>query len=43
LPSLILMLGDLGLSHEDVYGHCEFSDTKTCPNIDPALLRLVCH
>lgn len=42
LPSLILTLGDLGLSIDDVYGHCEFSDHKTCPNIDPLLLRTCC-
>lgn len=42
LPSLILTLGDLGISCDDVYGHCEFNMHKTCPNIDPKLLRLRC-
>ena len=38
LPNLLLMLGDLGLETEDIHGHCEFSK-KTCPNIDPRLIR----
>lgn len=40
LPNLLIMLRDLGIGREDVYGHCEFSKYKTCPNIDPRLIRL---
>jgi N-acetylmuramoyl-L-alanine amidase len=40
LPNLLLMLGDLGLEAQDIHGHCEFSK-KTCPNIDPVLLRML--
>lgn len=40
LPSLIVMLGDIGITWENVYGHCEFDAGKTCPNIDPQILRL---
>ena len=39
LPSLLIMLGELGLGSESIYGHCEFSPHKTCPNIDPRFLR----
>ena len=39
LPGLVLTLGELGLTWEHVYGHCEFNSLKTCPNIDPAILR----
>lgn len=38
LPNLLITLGDLGISADDIYGHCEFS-TKTCPNINPKLIR----
>ncbi len=40
LPNLLLMLGDFGLEAQDIHGHCEFSK-KTCPNIDPGLLRMM--
>ncbi|MDX9785463.1 MAG: N-acetylmuramoyl-L-alanine amidase [Desulfobacterales bacterium] len=39
LPSLLLILADIGITWRDVYGHCEFTALKTCPNIDPALIR----
>jgi N-acetylmuramoyl-L-alanine amidase len=39
LPNLILTLGNIGLTADDVYGHRDFS-SKPCPNIDTALLRL---
>ena len=39
LPDLLWTLGALGITCRDVYGHCEFSKVKTCPNIDPRLLR----
>lgn len=39
LPNLIVILGDLGIGAEDIFGHCEFNKTKTCPNIDPGLIR----
>lgn len=39
LPSLIIMLGDLGIGAENIFCHSEFSSHKTCPNIDPELIR----
>lgn len=39
LPNLILMLRDIGIGWRDVFGHCEFTKLKTCPNIDPLLIR----
>lgn len=39
LPNLLIMLGDLGIGAADIFGHCEFDAGKTCPNIDPELIR----
>lgn len=39
LPNLLVMFKHMGIGPEDVYGHCEFSTVKTCPNIDPRLIR----
>lgn len=39
LPTVVMTLGELGLTWEDVYCHCEFNSLKSCPNIDPTLLR----
>lgn len=42
LPKLLLDLtSKYGLFAKDVYGHREFNDKKTCPNIDPALIRAI--
>ena len=41
LPDLIIMLGDIGITWQDVYGHCEFDSGKTCPNIDPRIIRIM--
>ena len=40
LPNVLRTYRDIGLTWEHVYGHCEFSATKTCPNIDPKLIRM---
>ncbi len=40
LPDLIFKLKVLGIYASNIYGHCEFSG-KTCPNIDPALIRKI--
>lgn len=39
LPNLLIMLGDLGICADNIFGHREFDKTKTCPNIDPVLIR----
>lgn len=39
LPSLLLTLGDLGLTAENVYGHRDFDLHKTCPNFDVNWLK----
>ena len=39
LPNLLLMLGDLGIGAEGIFGHREFDKNRTCPNIDPMLIR----
>jgi len=39
LPTLLIMLGDLGIGAANIFCHCEFNKNKTCPNIDPALIR----
>jgi len=41
LPNLLLMLGDFGIEAQDIHGHCEFSKHKTCPNIEPGLIRMM--
>jgi len=40
LPDLIFQLKVLGVFASNIFGHCEFS-AKTCPNIDPALIRKI--
>jgi len=41
LPDLLIMFGDhgIGIKADDIFGHCEFNQNKTCPNIDPVLIR----
>ena len=39
LPNLLIILGDLGIDADSIFGCCELSETKTCPNIDPELIR----
>ncbi len=40
LPTLLgFLMKKYGVSPEAVFCHCEFNPNKTCPNIDPALLR----
>jgi len=39
LPNLLIMLGDLGIGAEGIFGHRDFDKNRTCPNIDPALIR----
>lgn len=40
LPSLLTaLMNEYGLTYFDVYGHNEFSSTKTCPNIEGKLIR----
>jgi len=39
LPTVIMTLGNIGLTWEHVFGHCEFNAHKTCPNIDPVVLK----
>ncbi len=43
LPQVLLALTDLpGITHAtQIYGHRDFSDTKTCPNIDTQALRFM--
>lgn len=40
LPDLLLMFGYIGITSENIYGHCELSK-KTCPNIDTSFFRLM--
>jgi N-acetyl-anhydromuramyl-L-alanine amidase AmpD len=39
LPDLIVTLGHLGITTENVFGHRDFDSDKTCPNFDVKLLR----
>lgn len=38
LPDLLITIGDLGIRADGIFAHSEFS-AKTCPNIDPELIR----
>lgn len=40
LPDLLCkLIEDHNLTPKNIYGHCEFNNKKTCPNIDPELIR----
>lgn len=41
LPDLVKFLkGELKITPENVFGHREFDSGKTCPNIEPRIIRL---
>lgn len=40
LKLLRKLIDEHGLKPFDVYGHCEFTDGKTCPNLDMHRLRV---
>lgn len=44
LPDLLTRLGEkYSLCCHDIYAHYEFSQVKSCPNVDIALIRKICN
>ncbi|MBA3027457.1 MAG: N-acetylmuramoyl-L-alanine amidase [Desulfobacterium sp.] len=39
LPTVVHILGEFGLTWDNVYGHYEFNSGKTCPNMDMKMVR----